>query len=164
MSVYKITHETAEGCYIGSTTAKNPRTRFSTHKTHALYPEKYKAKMGEIMREHNRIGFIFECIESVEDKNILKQREQYYINSFKPAWNKIRAFRTHDERLTDEKKRQQRPKSVEYKKSWYEKNKKRILQKSKDKYINSTDEDRSKRNEYMRLYRSRLDKDITWLE
>ena len=152
MSIYKITHPDYNDCYIGSTKSKLNK-RLSSHKTHSLYPDKYKSKLYDIMRETNKTLFKIELLENCE-LSIKREREQYYIDKYCPKWNTIKSFITEEQKKEYEKLRQQQEKLKNYKKEWHQKNKERVLNKMKER----TDNDptfKEKRKLYMREYRKR---------
>ena len=119
MSIYKITHLKYDNCcYIGST-KQELNKRMWCHKTHALYPEKYKSKLYNIMREEDRKDFIIEELEKINDLSLLKIKEQQYINDLQPTWNTIKSYRTKEQRREYEKIRQRSEKVREYKRNYY---------------------------------------------
>ena len=125
MSVYKISHPNSLNIYIGSTKT-TIKKRFYSHKTHALYPDKYKSLLYELMRNENREGFIVELLETCEHDK-LREREQFYMNELNPQLNKIKSLRTLDERREYEKLRQQSEKVKKYKREWYLKKKENAI-------------------------------------
>tara|TARA_R100001198_G_scaffold79130_1_gene51394 strand:- start:44 stop:445 length:402 start_codon:yes stop_codon:yes gene_type:complete len=132
MSVYKISHpDYPNDCYIGSTKGKLS-SRLWTHKNHSKYPDKYKSKLYDIMRETDKKLFNIKLLESC-DLNLIKQKEQEFIDNITPTWNTIRAFRTEEQHKDYERLRQQTDKVKNYKKEWYIKNRDRILKELKEK-------------------------------
>ena len=85
--IYKITNIENGKIYIGS--AYNLSNRMSTHK-YTLRNNKHKNP--HLQSAWNKYGegkFLFEILEIVEDKNILLEREQFYIDSAQCCDNKI---------------------------------------------------------------------------
>tara|TARA_R110000803_G_scaffold149001_1_gene214422 strand:+ start:112 stop:519 length:408 start_codon:yes stop_codon:yes gene_type:complete len=132
MSVYKIIHPNyPDDCYIGSTKGIL-LNRLWSHKNHSKYPAKYRSKLYDIMRETDKTFFKIELLESC-DVNIIKEREQYYMNIETPSWNTIKALRTKEQLKEYEKLRQQTDKVKAYKQNWYLQNRERILKEQKNK-------------------------------
>lgn len=83
--IYKITNLETNKIYIGSAISFKKRcTRhlrdLKNKKHHSIFLQRAWDKYGE----HN---FIFQIIEEVKSKELLLEREQYYIDNLKPAYN-----------------------------------------------------------------------------
>ena len=79
--IYKITCISSNKIYIGS--AYNLSNRQSTHK-YTLKLNKHKNKhLQSAWNLYGEESFKFETLEIVEDKSILLEREQYYIDLYK---------------------------------------------------------------------------------
>ncbi len=84
--IYKISNLINNKFYIGSAIDYNRRLR--EHKS-MLRLNKHSCK--HLQNAYNKYGidnFKFEIIEQVEDKTKLIEREQYYIDTLKPEYNK----------------------------------------------------------------------------
>ncbi len=84
--IYKITNTTNNKTYIGST--KNFRIRKSTHfykLRRNLHGNKH---LQSSYNKHGFSNFIFEVLEIVEDLSNIIVREQYWIDTLKPEYNK----------------------------------------------------------------------------
>ena len=84
-----------EICYIGQT--KNLYKRWNEHKHHIIRPYDkckryrgdYKSPYPELRNAYNGYGNIyFICLEYVHPIERLTEREKYYLNEFKPKYNK----------------------------------------------------------------------------
>jgi group I intron endonuclease len=82
--IYKITNTVNNKIYIGS--AFNYRKRVTLHK-HLLRNNKHRNKhIQASWNKHKEESFIFEIIEECS-KEILIEREQYYLDSLNPQYN-----------------------------------------------------------------------------
>lgn len=86
--IYKISNTINKKIYIGSSILFKKRK--SEHKFHL----KRNTHHSMILQRHvNKYGLktlIFEIIEFVENKNLLIEREQYYIDTLKPYFNVLK--------------------------------------------------------------------------
>jgi hypothetical protein len=128
--IYKITDKTNNNIYIGSS-KQTAKLREQNHKR--LYKSYLKGgsikgytSSFEILKNND---YIFEVLEETDD---LKIREQYWIENI-DCINKINAN-------VDIK---------QYQKEWYEKNRERVIEKSKSYVIDNAD----KTKEYQQKYR-----------
>jgi hypothetical protein len=89
--VYKIVNDVDDDIYIGSTTTKLGK-RWSNHKAHAkIHPNRtIYSKMNSIGIEHFQIVLIerLRC----DNKKILRDREQHYIELYQPTLNTYTAY------------------------------------------------------------------------
>ncbi len=153
MSIYKICHEISDKIYVGST-KRSINKRMYAHKTHSLYPDIHKCKLYDLMRQYNREGFSIECLEECSE-DILREREQHYINELKPELNSIKSFITVDEKREYEKLRQQQDRVRKYKRDYYTKTREKVLAKSKQICAERTDEERERKRIYMKEWRAK---------
>lgn len=74
--IYKITHIDSGKCYIGQT------TQAFTFRWYQHFFQKSDTKFHTKLKETKVTDWIFSVIEIVEDKKILSEREQFYIDKF----------------------------------------------------------------------------------
>lgn len=80
--IYKITNLVNRKIYIGS--AYNLSNRFSVHK-YTLKNNKHKNKhLQSAWNLYGEQNFLFEILEIIEDKKLVIEREQYYLDFYKP--------------------------------------------------------------------------------
>lgn len=84
--VYKITNIITDEFYIGS--SKNIKNRWAGHKCASTWIKRPGMKLYQAFNKYGVNNFKFEVIE---ETNMLKEREQYYIDLLKPSYNNIRA-------------------------------------------------------------------------
>ena len=83
-AVYKITNTITGDFYIGS--SKDVKKRWTSHKCQSTWNKCPNNQMYLDMRKYGKDKFVFEVLEVVEiDK--LKEKEQYFIELLKPAYN-----------------------------------------------------------------------------
>ena len=85
IGIYKIENKLTGKFYIGS--SKNIQRRWSAHKSAA---NKKELDLYKDMRELGIENFIFSVIEECKEDE-LRIKEQYYIDSLKPSYNKVKA-------------------------------------------------------------------------
>lgn len=104
--VYKITNNITGDFYIGS--SKDIKKRWASHKS----PYKWKLRPGmklyQAFIKYGRDNF---TIEVIEETDSLREREQYYIEHLKPAYNDRHADGYNIERRKETSKR--------WHKEWY---------------------------------------------
>ena len=101
--IYKITNVANGKFYIGS--AVNIKNRFSTHISELNSGTHDNRHLQRAWRKYGKDNFKFEIIENVEDKQLLLEREQFYIDNFNPDYNICRtAGNTSGRKATDETK------------------------------------------------------------
>lgn len=71
--------------YIGS--AIHLTSRFNTHKSSLKKNKHYNQYLQNAWNKYGEKNFRFEVLEEVLDKNLLIQREQYYIDVLEPQYN-----------------------------------------------------------------------------
>ncbi len=83
--IYKIFNIITKECYIGSTS--NIKTRFRNHKSKLRYNKHSNNHLQNSWNKHKEESFEFIVLETC-DRSILKTREQYYIDTVLPEYNK----------------------------------------------------------------------------
>lgn len=131
--VYKITSDKGPLIYIGSTCKKYLCSRLACHKSHYdLYKEGnpyFKSRVFKIFDEYGPENCKIELIEAInaQDKNQLREREKYYIETTENIVNKNIPGRTKEESM-----KAFRDKNPDYYKihckEWYEKNREKQLE------------------------------------
>lgn len=84
--IYSITNYVTHSMYVGSS-VDIPR-RWRTHKHHLKKGTHACKHLQNSYVKHSSSAFEYEIIEFVEDKNKLIEREQVWIDFFKPSYNK----------------------------------------------------------------------------
>jgi group I intron endonuclease len=84
--IYAITNHATNSMYIGS--AVNIARRWRVHKHHLEKRTHHSKHLQNSYVKHTPAVFTYDVIEFVSDKNKLLEREQIWINFFKPAYNK----------------------------------------------------------------------------
>lgn len=87
--VYKITNTDTGGFYIGS--SSDVVKRWRDHKQPNVWNRHTHNKMYQYMKNVSFRVFTFEVLEQCS-KEVLKEREQYYIEMLKPTYNTNYAF------------------------------------------------------------------------
>jgi len=84
--IYAIANHATDSMYVGSSV--NIARRWRVHKHYlakGTHPSKH---LQNSYNKHSSVFFTYEIIEFVDDKTKLIEREQVWINFFKPAYNK----------------------------------------------------------------------------
>ena len=84
--IYAITNHTNNSMYIGS--AVNMTRRWRIHKHHLEKGTHHSKHLQNSYIKHTSKMFTYDIIEFVNDKNKLIEREQVWIDFFKPKYNK----------------------------------------------------------------------------
>lgn len=114
VGIYKITNTINGSFYIGS--SLNVKHRMAVHKCKSMWKQIPSNKMYQEMKTIGVDKFQFEIIEECS-KEILRDREQYYIELLKPNYNNLYAKGINQERrrlskeafeLTERRKEQHR--------------------------------------------------------
>ena len=84
--IYAITNHATNSMYIGS--AVNIARRLRTHKQLLTKGSHYSAHLQNAYNKYLPSLFSYEIIEFVDNKTKLTEREQIWIDFFKPAYNK----------------------------------------------------------------------------
>ena len=82
--IYKITNTITGDFYIGS--SKNVKRRWTEHKSPSRWNKHPNNPMYIDMQEYGKDKFAFEILAEVEAGS-LKEKEQYFIELLKPAYN-----------------------------------------------------------------------------
>jgi len=82
VGIYKITNLITGDCYIGKT--KNFRKRLWNHKYKGIHSEDFESDIEKYGWDNFKAEIIEECTEAE-----LTEREAYYIETLKPAYNTI---------------------------------------------------------------------------
>ena len=86
--IYKITNTITGDFYIGS--SNDVKRRWKEHKWPSRWKQCKNNPMYLDMRKYGIENFVFEVLEEVEIEK-LKEKEQYFIETLKPAYNNINA-------------------------------------------------------------------------
>lgn len=116
--IYKVTNNITGDIYIGS--SKNIEKRWATHKCLSMWKQHPNSKLYKDMASYGLDNFTIEVIEKTTD---LHNREQYYIEQLKPAYNDRHADGHNIERCKETTRR--------CTKEWYKVNRNERLAKSK---------------------------------
>jgi group I intron endonuclease len=85
-AIYAIVNQHTKDMYVGS--AVDTKRRWRTHSSQLRNNKHHCQHLQNAYAKHGAEAFDWEIIEYVEDKNNLIQREQVWIDFFKPAYNK----------------------------------------------------------------------------
>lgn len=91
--IYKITNTVTGEFYIGS--SKNIRQRWYTHKVPSVWKKHPNIKLYQDMSRLGDNNFI---IETIEETDNLREREQYWIEKLHPSYNDRQANGYNEER------------------------------------------------------------------
>lgn len=83
--IYRIACELTGEAYVGST-ARTFEIRWTQHRSDLNKGSHHSRRMQRCWNEHGEAAFIFEILEEC-DREILMEREQYWIDYLKPALN-----------------------------------------------------------------------------
>ncbi len=83
--IYRIFNNINSNCYIGS--SSNIKTRIRTHKYKLRNNKHYNKHLQSSWNKYLEANFIFEILENCE-RDVLRKREQYYIDLYNPEYNK----------------------------------------------------------------------------
>jgi group I intron endonuclease len=84
--VYKITNNVTGDFYVGS--SKNIMRRWTQHRYCSEWKKQPNSRLYQAMSHYGKDNF---TIETIEETDNLKEREQYWIEQLKPTYNSIRA-------------------------------------------------------------------------
>ena len=99
--IYKITNTVTNDFYIGS--SKNIKHRWSEHKCKSTWNRYPNKQLYHDMRKYGLDKFVFEILAEAEEGS-LKEIEQQFIETLKPAYNNYRANGWDFERHKEHKK------------------------------------------------------------
>ena len=86
--VYKITNTVTGDFYIGS--SKDVKKRLAVHKCKSTWNRYQNSQLYLDMQKYGLDKFEFQVLEEVEE-SFLKEREQQFIETLKPTYNRCRA-------------------------------------------------------------------------
>lgn len=84
MFIYKITNKVNGKIYVGKTT-RQLTVRFKAHIKSSENGS--KTKLHNAIRKHGKDNFYIQTIENVNNKNLLNEKEIYYISILSPDYN-----------------------------------------------------------------------------
>ena len=103
--VYRIAFPNGDE-YIGSTSDKYPSVRWGGHRHKAKKGIHYNKKLSNNILSYSKEETIYEVLNEVTTKDEARLLEQKYINESKQCINQNRAFATKEDKLNDERIRQ----------------------------------------------------------
>lgn len=98
--IYKITNKITNNCYIGS--SKNIKKRWSNHKSSYTWKQHPSVRLYQAFQSYGLDNFEFEIIEETDN---LREREQYFIDLLKPAYNMAYAKGADKERRNERQRK-----------------------------------------------------------
>ena len=111
--IYKITNTITNDFYIGS--SKNIKLRLACHKCQSTWNEHPNNPMYQDMKNYGLDNFEFQILEEIEAEK-LKEKEQEFIETLKPTYNRCNAKGLNIERKKEYEKSDKRKK---YHKEYY---------------------------------------------
>ena len=134
--VYKITNKITGDLYIGS--SKDIKHRWAAHRSPSRWKQYPNSKLYKDMAQYGKDKFILEVLEETTD---LRNREQHWINKFKPSYNSIYAKGQDIERYKETHRRCKkeyyeihRDELLAYKKAYCQAHRDEQLARNKDYY------------------------------
>jgi group I intron endonuclease len=115
--IYKITNIKNGKFYIGSTIVKF-KWRWSHHKCELRTNRHKNIHLQRSYHKHGLSAFEFSIVEICEDKNIVIEREQYYIDTLNPAYNISRIASRPSPYIQTEEQRRATSERFKGKPSW----------------------------------------------
>ena len=83
--IYRATNKKNGKCYIGRTNYKRLNSRIACHMWYARHIDN-NLPFANALRKYDRDGFIWDILEEC-DKDIVGEREMYWIEELKPYYN-----------------------------------------------------------------------------
>ena len=115
--IYKIINTITGDFYIGS--SKNVKHRWADHKCKSTWKNCPNNPLYKDMQKYGLENFVFEILEVVEPEE-LKEKEQQFIETLKPAYNNYYAKGLDIERYKDyQKEYHKSDKGKDYQKEFY---------------------------------------------
>ena len=105
IGIYKITNTVTGDFYIGS--SKNVKRRWASHKWPSIWDKYPNKQLYQDMQRYGVDKFEFEVLEVVEPEK-LKEAEQKFIETLKPAYNNRNANGLNIERCKEAQKKYQK--------------------------------------------------------
>ena len=139
IGVYKITNTITGDFYIGS--SKNVKKRWASHKCQSAWNKQQNNPMYLDMRKYGLDKFAFEILAEVEAEE-LKEKEQEFIETLKPIYNRYNAKGIDVERY----KKYQKEYQEEYRKT----DKSKEYQKQYQKQYQKTDKCKEYHKQYQK--------------
>ena len=152
IGIYKITNTVTNDFYIGS--SKDVKLRWAVHKCHSTWNEHPNNPLYLDMQKYGVDKFAFEILEVVEAEK-LKELEQQFIETLKPAYNNRNANGLNIEKHIEYQKeyhQQNREKLREHKREYYQQNREKHIEHQIEYYQQNCE----KRKEYQNKYNSQL--------
>ena len=143
--IYKITNTITGDFYIGS--SKNIKHRWVNHKCPSRWNDNPNSPLYLDMKKYGVDKFVFEVIEEVEPEQ-LKEKEQQFIETLKPTYNRCRANGWDCERYKKHQK--------EYNKEYHKTDKYKEYNKKYKKEYQKTDKYKEYQKEYQKEYNNQL--------
>ena len=103
-AVYKITNTITGDFYIGS--SKDVKKRWNEHKKPSVWKRYPNNQLYQDMQKYGLDKFVFQILEEVEE-SFLKEKEQYFIETLKPAYNNYYANGLDIERCKESNRKAQ---------------------------------------------------------
>ena len=135
--IYKITNTVTGDFYIGS--SKDVKRRWTVHKCKSKWNEQPNNPMYLDMQKYGVDKFAFEILEVVEPEK-LKEKEQQFIETLKPTYNRCNAKGLNVERRKETHK--------EYQKKYEKTDKRKKYKKEYNKEYHKTDKYKEYQKEY----------------
>ena len=152
--VYKITNTVTEDFYIGS--SKDVKKRWNEHKWPSKWNECPNNPMYLDMRKYGLEKFVFEILAEVEE-SFLKKKEQQFIETLKPTYNRKRANGFDVERRKKYKKEYDKEyKKTDKRKKYNKEYEKSDKRKKYKKEYEKTEKRKKHRKEYDNKYKNQL--------
>ena len=131
--IYKITNTITGDFYIGS--SKNIKKRWAQHKCPSIWKNHPNIPMYQDMQKFGVNSFAFEILEEVEE-NFLKEKEQQFIEQYKPTYNSCNAKGLDIERRKEYNKEYEKSdKRKEYDKEYEKSDKRKKYRKEYDNQL-----------------------------
>ena len=106
--IYRITNTITGDSYIGS--SKDVKRRWRSHKCQSSWNNNPNKQLYHDMKKYGLDKFVFEILAEVEE-NFLKEKEQQFIETLKPTYNRCNAKGLNVERYKEYEKSDKRKES-----------------------------------------------------
>lgn len=92
--IYQIVHAASGKCYVGS--SSNIQRRWSLHRSELRRQRHHSLRLQRAWNRYGAAAFTWEILETVEaTKTALEEREQYWIETLLPAYNRSLSVNRH---------------------------------------------------------------------